>query len=241
MVTQHTVKSYDEELRNLKSMLSRMGGMVEASIADAMEAVSRRNSELARRTINNDRKIDELEREIDAAAIRMLALRQPMAIDLRSILAALKISADLERVGDYATNVAKRAIALNQMPQARPVAAIPRMGRLVQTIIKEVLDAFVAGDAGRAVAVWRRDEEVDDLYNSLFRELLTYMMEGPRNITPCTHLLFMAKNIERMGDHATNIAETVHFQVRGQPIGEERPKGHDINAPPPIPGGKPQP
>ncbi|MBM3598628.1 MAG: phosphate signaling complex protein PhoU [Alphaproteobacteria bacterium] len=225
MASEHIVKSYDDELKHLKALLSRMGGLVEAQIADAMDAVGRRDSELARRTVDNDAKIDTLEREVDASVVRMLALRQPMAVDLRSILAALKISSDLERIGDYATNAAKRAIALNQMPAARPAGSVPRMGRLVQSIVKDVLDAYVDGDADKAVAVWRRDEEVDELYNSLFRELLTYMMEDPRNITPCTHLLFMAKNIERMGDHATNVAETVYFQVRGQPLKAERPKG----------------
>jgi phosphate transport system protein len=238
MASQHTVKSYDEELKQLKALLSRMGGLVEALIADAMDAVGRRDSDLARRTVENDHRIDELEHEIDTAAVRMLALRQPMAVDLRSILAALKISSDLERIGDYAANAAKRAIALNQMPAMGPAANIPRMGRLVQAIVKDVLDAYVAGDADKAVVVWRRDEEVDAIYNSLFRELLTYMMEDPRNITPCTHLLFMAKNIERMGDHATNIAETVHFQVRGQAIKEERPKGDSTSFTVLAPGDK---
>jgi len=155
----------------------------------------------------------------------MLALRQPMAKDLRAIVAALRISADLERIADYAKNVAKRTLALNQVPAIRLAASIPRMGRLVQQIIKEVLDAYVERDADKARAAWSRDEEVDGMYNSLFRELLTYMMEDPRNITPCTHILFIAKNIERMGDHATNIAETIYFVVHGVPLTETRPKG----------------
>jgi phosphate transport system protein len=225
MPLQHTVTSYDDELKQLKTLLSRMGGLVEALIADAMDAVSKRDSELARRTVESDHRIDELEREIDATAVRMLALRQPMAVDLRSILAALKIASDLERIGDYAANAAKRAIALNQMPAMSSAVSIARMGRMVQTIVKDVLDAYVANDADKAIVVWRCDEEVDALYNSVFRELLTYMMEDARNITPCTHLLFMAKNIERMGDHATNVAETLYFQVRGKTLTEERPKG----------------
>jgi phosphate transport system protein len=225
MASEHIVKSYDEELKHLKTLLSRMGGLVEAQIADAMDAVAKRDSDLARRTVDGDHKIDEIERDIDASVVRMLALRQPMAVDLRSILAALKISSDLERIGDYAANAAKRAIALNQMPLARPAGSVPRMGRLVQAIVKDVLDAYIAGDSEKAVTVWRRDEEVDELYNSLFRELLTYMMGDPRTITAGTHLLFMAKNLERIGDHATNVAETVYFQVRGQPLKAERPKG----------------
>jgi phosphate transport system protein len=154
----------------------------------------------------------------------MLALRQPMAQDLREIVAALKISSDIERIGDYAANVAKRAIALTQSPPMRPVGGIARMGRLVQQIIKDVLDAYGAKDADKAVAAWKRDQDVDDMYNSLFREMLTYMMEDPRNIGPSTHLMFIAKNIERIGDHATNIAEIVHYLVRGEDIAESRPK-----------------
>ena len=155
----------------------------------------------------------------------MLALRQPMAKDLRAIVAALRIAGDLERIGDYAKNVAKRTMALNQVPAVRLAASIPRMGKLVQQIIKDILDAYTERDADKAYAAWSRDEEVDGMYNSLFRELLTYMMEDPRNITPCTHILFIAKNIERMGDHATNIAETIYFVVHGVPMTETRPKG----------------
>ena len=150
--------------------------------------------------------------------VRLLALRQPMAIDLRQIVAALKISSDLERIGDYAANVAKRAIALSQMPPLKPLFAIPRMARLVQQSIKDVLDAYTEADAVKAVQVWQRDEEVDEMYTSLFRELLTYMMEDQRNISASIHLLFIAKNVERMGDHATNIAETIHFIVHGHDI-----------------------
>jgi phosphate transport system protein len=148
-----------------------------------------------------------------------------MARDLREILSALKIAADLERICDYAANVAKRAIALNVLPPAKPVYALPRMARFAQGLIKDVLDAFIARDADKALAVWVRDEELDEMYSGLFRELLTYMMEDPRNITPCTHLLFMAKNIERIGDHATNIAEYVWFLVHGTPLDQTRPKG----------------
>ena len=148
-----------------------------------------------------------------------------MARDLRNIVAALKISSDLERIGDYATNVAKRSIVLSQTQAVKPAYAIPRMGAFAQSLIKNVLDAFIERNTEKALEVWRSDEELDEMYSSLFRELLTYMMEDPRNITPSTHLLFIAKNIERIGDHATNIAETVHFLVEGGPFRGPRPKG----------------
>ena len=157
--------------------------------------------------------------------MRVLALRQPMATDLREVIAALKISSDLERIGDYAANVAKRVVALNQIPPIPTAKAIPRMARLAQNIIKDTLDAYTARDAERAIDVWHRDEEIDEMYTGLFRELLTYMMEDPRNITPSTHLLFIAKNIERIGDHATNVAEIIHYLVTGQRMVGGRPKG----------------
>jgi phosphate transport system protein len=168
--------------------------------------------------------VDDLEREVESLVVRLLALRQPMARDLRQILAALKIASDLERIGDYAANVAKRSIALSQVPPVRPVYSLPRMGRLGQEMIKDMLDAYVERDADKALAVWLRDEELDEMYTSLFRELLTYMIEDPRNITACTHLLFMAKNLERIGDHTTNIAETLYFLVHGTPLTQARPK-----------------
>ena len=224
-MTEHTARSYDQELDRLDKLLSQMGGMAEAQLSDAISALMKRDSAMAETVIASDLRVDALNREVDEYVVRMLALRQPMARDLRAIVAALRISADLERIADYAKNVAKRTLALNQVPAVRLAASIPRMGRLVQQIIKEVLDAYVERDAEKAHAAWSRDEEVDGMYNSLFRELLTYMMEDPRNITPCTHILFIAKNIERMGDHATNIAETIYFVVHGVPMLETRPKG----------------
>ncbi len=224
MTIEHTVKSFDEELKRLGDLVSQMGGLAEAQLQDSIEALVARDAEQAGRVVQNDSRIDQLERQISNQTIRMLALRQPMAVDLREIVAALKISSDLERIGDYGANVAKRAIALTQSPPMRPVGGIARMGRLVQQIVKDVLDAYSAHDADKAIAAWKRDQEVDDMYNSIFRELLTYMMEDPRNIGPSTHLIFIAKNIERMGDHATNIAEIIHFLVRGQDIAETRPK-----------------
>lgn len=227
MTSDHIVKSYDEELNHLNEALLQMGGLAEANLSAAIEAVATRDVELANRIRGEDAKIDDLEFQVDQMAVRLLALRQPMAKDLRNVIAALKISAALERIGDYAANVAKRSIALAESRAVRPAGHIPRMGRLVQHMIKDVLDAYTQGDAEKAKAVWLRDQDVDDLYNSLFRELLTYMMEDPRNITPCTHLLFIAKNIERMGDHCTNIAEIIYFMVIGKPLTDERPKGED--------------
>ena len=222
---EHIVKSFDSELKRLSQVIAEMGGLAEAQLQRAIEALAQRNAEAAAQVVQDDARIDALEHEIDNMTVRMLALRQPMAKDLREVVAALKISSDLERIGDYATNVAKRAIALSRSPAVKPAHAIPRMGRLVQQLIKDILDAYVEHDADKAVDAWRRDEEVDEMYTSLFRELLTYMMEDPRNIGPSIHLLFIAKNIERIGDHATNIAETVHFLVLGRPIEATRPKG----------------
>ena len=226
MESQHVVKSYDEELRRLRNTITEMGGLAESQLATAIDAVVKRDSELAASVVEGDARVDQLQRDSDNLAIRLLALRQPMARDLREILAALKIASDLERVADYAANVAKRAIALNQTPPVRPVYALPRMAQLAQLLIKDVIDAYVARDADRAYAVWMRDAELDEMYSSLFRELLTYMMEDPRNISACTHLLFMAKNIERIGDHATNIAEDLYYLVHGTPLTEACRRSH---------------
>ncbi|BBK45412.1 phosphate transport system regulatory protein PhoU [Allostella vacuolata] len=222
---EHTVRSYDEELRRLGNTLTQMGGLAESQLAAAIQAVARRDGVLAAEIVATDMRVDQLETLVDQQVMRLLALRQPVGPDLREIVSSLKIASDLERIADYAANVAKRSIALNQTPPVRPAFAIPRMGAYAQGMIKDVLDAYVERDADRAVAVWRRDEELDEMYTSLFRELLTYMMEDPRSIGAATHLLFMAKNVERIGDHATNIAETVHFLVRGERLRELRPKG----------------
>ena len=224
MGTEHIVRSFAQELQRLSNLVTQMGGVAEAQVEAAVKAVSRRDVGLATQVMQADARLDAYERDIDAEAVRLLALRQPMAQDLREIVSALKVSADLERIGDYAANVAKRSLALAQVPVVRPAAGIPRMGRLVAAILKEVLDAYIERDVGKAIAAWERDEELDDLYTSLFREVLTYMMEDPRNITPCTHLLFMAKNLERIGDHATNIAETIHYLVVGTTLRDQRPK-----------------
>jgi phosphate transport system protein len=225
MAHEHIVKAFDEQLERLSNMISRMGGIAEGQIAGAIQAVIKRDADLAASVVEADHKVDVLEREIDEQAVSLLALRQPMAGDLRTVVSALRIASDVERIADYAANVAKRAIALAQMAPVRPVFQIPRMGMVARDMVRDVLDAYVSHNVEKAVAVWNRDEELDEIYSSLFRELLTYMMEDPRNITACTHLLFIAKNIERIGDHVTNIAETIHYLVVGKPLLGARPKG----------------
>jgi phosphate transport system protein len=224
MVSDHIVRAFAQELHRLSNLVTQMGGVAESQIAAAVKAVARRDVQLAAQVMQNDQRLDEYERSIDQEAVRLLALRQPMAQDLREIVSALKIASDLERIGDYAANISKRSLALAQAPAAKPVSGIPRMGRLVEEMVKEVLDSYIERDVEKALAAWERDEELDELYTSLFREVLTYMMEDPRNITSCTHILFMAKNLERIGDHATNIAETIHFLVVGEPVLKARPK-----------------
>ena len=221
----HIVTSFDDELKSIASHIARMGGMAESQFASAFDALARRDSDLAGRVVTADTGLDGLEQQVEEETIRILALRQPVASDLREIIAAFKIASDTERIGDYAVNVAKRTLALNQLPPAQPASAVPRMAKLVQSIVKDTFDAYSERDADKALDVWHRDAEVDEMYTSLFRELLTYMMEDPRAITPCTHLLFIAKNIERIGDHATNVAETIHYLVTGEPIEGTRPKG----------------
>ena len=222
---EHIVKSYDGELKRLRALISDMGGMVEHQVADACDAVVNRNAEAATQAVAQDPKVDDAEREIEQFVIRLLALRQPVAGDLRQIVSSLKITSDLERIGDYAANVAKRSVVLQQFTLPGTLSGLGHMSRLVQENLKRVIDAAGVGDADEALEVWRADEPIDQIYNALFRELITYMMEDPRNITPCTHLLFIAKNLERIGDHATNIAETVYYQVTGEPLLGARPKG----------------
>ncbi|HEX9789058.1 MAG TPA: phosphate signaling complex protein PhoU [Kiloniellales bacterium] len=238
MTPQHIVRSFDDELKALSQVVTRMGGLAETQLATAVQALQRRDTDLAERVVRGDAAIDALEEELDDRAVRLLALRQPMATDLREVISSLKISSDLERIGDYAANVAKRVMALNQIPPIPPAGGIPRMAQLTQNIIKDTLDAYASRDAERAIDVWHRDAEVDEMYTGLFRELLTYMMEDPRNITPSTHLLFIAKNIERIGDHATNVAETIYYLVTGQRMVGGRPKGDttsfQVIAPPPT-------
>ena len=214
----HIVKSYDEEQHRLVAEIVRMGEMSVAQLEAALDVIERRDESAARRIIANDEAIDALEQQISHDVMR-LALRGPMARDLREILAGLRIPADIERIGDYAANVAKRSIALAAVPPLPQIQGLRALGRLAAQQVRRALDAYRNGDADAAQALRQDDARLDAQYTALFRELLTYMMEDPRNITPCTHLLFMAKNIERIGDHATNIAENVWFLINGdQPL-----------------------
>ena len=225
-MTEHTVKSYEEELNALSAECARMGGLAESQVADAVTAVVKRNKDLASAVVVRDDKLDIAERDIERRSIRLFALRQPMADDLRRTIAAMKIANNLERCGDLAKNIAKRTLVIIESEPMTPLTrSIDRMGKLVVQRLTTVLDAYARSDLERAIAVWSQDEDVDEHYNSLFRELLTYMMGDPRTITACAHLLFVGKNLERIGDHATNIAEIVHYQITGEDmIAPVRPK-----------------
>ncbi|MBP6011273.1 MAG: phosphate signaling complex protein PhoU [Alphaproteobacteria bacterium] len=224
-MAEHIVKSFHDQLEALSTAIVQMGGLCETQLANSIEAIVRRDMALAEQTVAADARIDQLEAQVEQQAVRLLALRQPLALDLRETLAALKISADLERIGDLAKNVAKRMLVVStDAPDQSLSQGLARMGRQSLAQLKNVLDAYAKRDANAAMTVWKRDEEIDELYNSLFRELLTYMMEDPRKIGPSTHLLFIAKNFERIGDHATNIAETVHYVATGAKMGDARPK-----------------
>lgn len=222
---QHIVRSYGQELERLRSLVSEMGGLVENQVALAVQVVTTRDAEVAAKAIEQDATVDKLERDLEQFVIRMLALRQPMAADLRQIVAVLKTISALERIGDYAKNVAKRSVVLGQFKLPTGLPGITSMARLVQENLKLTMDAFGEDDAAKAVQVWQSDQAVDDLYDTIFRELITYMMEDPRTITLCTHLMFVAKNLERIGDHSTNIAETIHYAVTGENLPDARPKG----------------
>jgi len=237
MANDHILKRFDEELERLNSTINEMGGLTESQFAKALTAVRDRDTAIAEEVIADDARVDALDVAVQEQTVKLLALRQPMAIDLRVVLSSIKIAAALERIADYAKNTAKRSIVLTQgsaPPSA--VAGIDRLGRLVRSALKDVLDAFADDDVGKARDVWNRDEEIDQVYTGLFRELLTYMMEDPRNISFCIHLMFCAKNIERIGDHATNIAETVFYMIEGQQILDKRPKGDMTNFATTVPG-----
>jgi phosphate transport system protein len=226
MASDHILKRFDEELERLNATINEMGGLTESQFAKALAAVRDRDTATAEEVIAADARVDALDAAVQEQTVKLLALRQPMAFDLRVVLSSIKIAAALERIADYAKNTAKRSIVLAQAsPPPSAVAGIDRLGRLVRTALKDVLDAFADDDVAKAHSVWQRDEEIDQVYTGLFRELLTYMMEDPRTITACTHLMFMAKNIERAGDHVTNIAELVSFRSTGQNFAEARRKG----------------
>jgi phosphate transport system protein len=228
----HIAHAFDRDLEAVQAMVLRMGGLVESALAEAADALETGDMTLATKVRSDDSAIDALEEQVNAECARIIALRAPTAGDLRTVLSVMKIASSLERCGDYAKNLAKRSIVLNQM-RAIPNAAgsIRRMARMVGLLLKDALDAFIARDVAAATAVRERDIEVDQMYTSLFREFLTYMMEDPANITACMHLHFIAKNIERVGDHATTIAEQVIYLATGQLPGDERKKGEAVIAP----------
>lgn len=225
MKNSHIVKSFDDDLLKIENMISAMGGLVESQIAAASQVLVQRNVEQGRMVIEQDKQIDAIEFEVGAAVVKILALRQPKAQDLRAALVALKIAGNLERIGDYAKNICKRTQVLATTPPVgNSIAAISRMGNMVQQMIKDVLDAYGARDMDRADDVRQRDQQVDRMHNALFSQLLGQMMENKHDITACMHLLFIAKNLERMGDHVTAIAEQVHFLVSGEMPKDDRPK-----------------
>ena len=222
----HTVKAYDKELDTLARRIAEMGGIAETMLVDAMDALGAGDAALASQVVAADPRLDALQREIEEHAILTIARRQPMAIDLREIIGAIRVAGDLERVGDLAKNVAKRAVKIGHEARLpRAIVGLKHMNELAAEQLKDVLDAYARRDVERAQAVWARDAELDALEDSVFRDLLTHMMEDARNITFCAHLLFCSKNIERVGDHATNIAETIFYLVTGATLPTERPKG----------------
>ena len=237
MGSEHTAKAFDTELQELTRLVSEMGGLVERMITDSVDALVRRDIALGKQVVASDIEIDSLQRVVEERAVLTIARRQPMAIDLREIIGAMRVASDLERIGDLAKNIGKRVAALESGFQPlKLIRGLEHMTDLVLSQVKSVLDAYAAHDLPAAMTVWKGDEEVDAICTSLFRELLTYMMEDPRNISFCIHLMFCAKNIERMGDHATNIAETVFYMVEGQQIMDKRPKGDMTTFATTIPG-----
>ena len=225
-MSEHTAKAFDIDLQELTRMVAEMGGLAEKQVADSIDALVERDSDRAQRTVSADLAIDTLQRGIEEKAVLTIARRQPMAVDLREIVGALRVANDLERIGDLAKNIGKRVLALDsEFHPPKLIRGVEHMGGLVLAQLKEVLDSYARHDLQKALAVWNGDEEIDSMCTSLFRELLTYMMEDPRNITFCIHLMFCAKNIERMGDHATNVAETVYYMIEGHEIADQRPKG----------------
>jgi len=225
MATAHTVKAFDDDLDQLRANVSEMGGLAEAAIRESMHALVYRDVQAAAEIVARDDRIDLLEAEVERAVVNVIALRAPMADDLREVIAALKIAGAVERIGDYARNIAKRVPSIENS-RIEPLSLLPEMGRIVGEMVQSVLDAFAARDPQKAIEVCERDRAVDDFYDSVFRTLLTHMMENPQTIGYSAHLLFVAKNLERIGDHATNIAEMVYFAATGKRM-SERPRGRD--------------
>ena len=228
----HTQKAYDKELELLERRIAEMGGIAEKMVIEAMDALAGSDAALAHKVIASDERLDALQREIEETAVLTIARRQPMAVDLREIISAIRVAGDLERVGDLAKNIAKRSLKIGgEARSPREIVGLKHMNDVATELLKDVLDAFAQRDVERARAVWERDVELDALEDSVFRDLLTHMMEDPRNISYCAHLLFCSKNVERIGDHATNIAETVFYLATGETLPADRPKG---GAEPPV-------
>ncbi len=215
MAEQHTVKAFDNEIGRLRGLISEMGGLAEAAIANAIDALIRHDEDLAQTVVAGDKKIDALEAEVDDLAIRIIALRSPMANDLRDVVAALKIGGVVERIGDYAKNIAKRVGEIERQGKFEPLTLIPSMAEIAQSMVRDVLNAYAARDEQLAIIVIERDEKLDNFYNSIFRNLVTHMMENPATISSAAQLLFVARNLERIGDHATNVGEMVHYAATG--------------------------
>lgn len=225
-MNEHTVKSFDDDISQLRGLIAQMGGLAEVAIQGAMTALVRHDSEAAQRVVEDDRKIDALEAQVDQLAVQIIALRAPMADDLREVVAALKISGVVERIGDYAKNIAKRSAAVEGRSRIEPLTLLPAMSEIAAAMVHDVLDAYAARDAEKASAVIARDQKVDNFYDSIFRNLVSHMMENPTTISSAAQLLFVAKNLERIGDHATNIAEMVHYAATGtHPAERERGAG----------------
>ncbi|NTS65624.1 phosphate signaling complex protein PhoU [Sphingomonas sp. HHU CXW] len=217
---EHTVKAFDQDIGQLRGLISQMGGLAEAAIGNAMLALQRGDHELAAQVRADDRKIDAIQHEVERAVVRIIALRAPMANDLREVVAALKIATVVERIGDYAKNIAKRVPQIDSEHRIDPISTLPAMARMAADMVRDVLDAFAARDPDAAVAICERDDALDDFYDSIFRTLVTYMVENPKTISQCAHLLFVAKHLERIGDHATNVAEMIHFAAHGTSIAD---------------------
>lgn len=226
-MSEHTVHSFDEELEHVRSLIREMGNLAERQLRYGSRALLARDRVAAEETLKSDVHLDALQSEIDAGALRLLALRQPVAVDFREAIAAIRAISDFERIGDLAKDLAKRATVLAEIATAPPLPGLAQMAELVAEHLAAVVRAYEEGDAQRAVEVWTQDATVDDWFHSIYRELLTYMLEDPRQITACTHLLFAAKSLERIGDHCANIAASVYYQVQGEPLSGERPKGRD--------------
>ncbi|GAA4214867.1 phosphate signaling complex protein PhoU [Sphingomonas endophytica] len=223
---EHTVKAFDQDIGQLRGLISQMGGLAESAIADAMIALQRGDATLAERIAADDKRIDAMETEVERTAVRIIALRAPMADDLREVVAALKIASVIERIGDYAKNIARRVPRIESEHRIEPLSILPAMGRMAAAMVHDVLNAFAARDPEAALAVCERDNALDDFYDSIFRTLVTFMVENPKTISECAQLLFVAKNLERIGDHATNVAEMVYFAATGVRL-VERERGVD--------------